>query len=130
MMRGLRFNLYPVFEGEPHIVLAIDRHEIHHGVPGCLVKIIHLLRHPTQNIHEVLHHFPLRLFLRDGRLHFLQPCFRRFKLLRQGIIPFGVFALVLCNAGILTNTFLYPLHPFPPFRCQSKHKLTNSVKFV
>lgn len=41
-MRGLRFNLYPVFEGEPHIVLAVNRHEIHHGVPGCLVKIIDL----------------------------------------------------------------------------------------
>lgn len=41
---GLQFNLHHVFEGESHISLAVDHHELHHSIPGCLIKIIHLLR--------------------------------------------------------------------------------------
>ena len=105
--RGLYFNLHPVLKIEPHIFLAVDRHKIHHGVPGSLVKIIHLLRQAPQLIHEVLHHFPLCLFLRDGCLHLLQPCFRRFKPLHQSVITFCIFALVLRDAGVFPNAFLY-----------------------
>ncbi len=63
--RGLHFNLHPVFEDKPHIILAVDRHEIHHGVPGCLVKIIHLFRqapHRPLSHHTSAYH-PFRYFL-------------------------------------------------------------------
>lgn len=104
---GFCRNLHLVFEGKPHIILAVDCHEIHHGVPCCPVKIIHLLRQAPQYLHEALHHFSLCPFLRDGCPHFLQPRFRHLKPLHQGIIPFGIFAPVLCDAGILPDTFLY-----------------------
>ncbi len=107
--RGLHFNLHPVFKGKPHIILAVDCREIHHGVPCALVKIIHLLRQAPQHLHEVLHHFPLCLFLRDGRLHLIQPCLRRFKPLHQGVVSFCVFALVLRDAGVFPDAFLYQL---------------------
>ena len=106
---GFYRNLHPVLKGEPHIFPAVDRYKIHHGVPGSLVKIIHLLRQAPQLLHEVLHHFPLRLFLRDGCLHLLQPCLRRFKPLHQSVIAFCVFALVLRNAGVFPDAFLYQL---------------------
>ena len=85
---GFYWNLHPILKGKLHIFLAVDRHKIHHGVPGSLVKIIHLLRQVPQ---------------------LLQPRLRRFKPPHQGIIAFCVFTLALRDAGVFPDAFLYQL---------------------
>ena len=91
-----------VFEGEPHIVLAVDSHIIHQSAPKGGLKLVNQFS-LCQSFKEVFNRCPAGLLAADGlvqgfvpRLASIEPC-------GQSIIAFLVFDLVEGNMSIFVD---------------------------
>ena len=91
-----------VFEGEPHIVLAVDGHIIHQSAPKGGLKLVNQFS-LCQSFKEVFNRCPAGLLAADGlvqgfvpRLASIEPC-------GQSIIAFLVFDLVEGNMSIFVD---------------------------
>lgn len=84
---GLCFYFLTVLEGEPHIVLSVDGHDIHQSAPEGDIKGAHQFS-LCQGFEESLNLCPAGLLAMDGIFDCLKPSFGSVKPCCQTIIAF------------------------------------------
>lgn len=89
-----------VFEGEPHIVLSVDGHEIHQSAPEGDIKGVHQFS-LCQGFEESLNLCPAGLLAMDGIFDCLKPSFGSVKPCCQTIITFLVLVIRFALVTIL-----------------------------
>ena len=87
---GLSFYFLPVFEGEPDVVLGIDRDVVHQPVPSFQREFRQLIRQPFKGLQKGFVIGTLGLFLADLLGDFLKASLGLVEALRQGVVPFLV----------------------------------------
>lgn len=90
---GLCSDFLPVFEGEPHIVFAVDGHIIHQSAPKAGLELVHQFS-LCQGFEESLYLCPAGLLAADGFIQGFVPSLGSVEPCRQPIIAFLVFDLV------------------------------------
>ena len=109
-MRSSYFvNLCPylrsIFEGDAHIVLAVNRHEIHEAVPERGLKLGDDVQ-PPELVEEGFYCRLTSLLVAYGRRDRVQPSFGFVEPLGQPVVAFLVFSLVERDVGVFLNALL------------------------
>lgn len=99
--------LRPILKGDPHIVLAVNRHEIHKAVPERRSEFCHqpflLLQVGEEGFDCRLSGLLAAYLLGDN----FQPCLCFIEPRHQPIVAFLVFGLVKDNMSVFVNVLLH-----------------------
>ena len=101
----LCFDLHAVAESEPHIILAVDSHEIYQTAPKSGIEFLHQIS-LCQRIHEGFNRCPSGFLIGNGGINFLQLCFCAVKPGSQSIVALLVFRLVECHMSVFADALL------------------------
>ena len=91
-----------VFEGEPHILLAVDGHEIYQSAPEGGIEGVHQFS-LCQGFEESLDLCPARLLAADGLIQDFVPSLGSIEPCGQPVIAFLVFDLVEGNMSVFVG---------------------------
>jgi len=115
----LRLCLYlrSVLEGDAHVVLAVDRHEIHEAVPKRGLKLRDYVQ-PPELVEKGFNCRLPSLFVAYGRRDRVQPRLRFVEALSQPVVAFLVFRLVERDVGVFLNALLQQLRDYQQLTLQ------------
>lgn len=91
-----------VFEGEPHIVLAVDGHEIDQSAPKGGLELIHQFS-LCQGFEESLNRCSAGLLTVDGLIQGFISSLGGIESCSQPIVTFLIFELVKSNMGVFVD---------------------------
>lgn len=91
-----------VLESEPHIVLAVDGHEVNQSAPEGGIEGVHQIG-LSKGGKKGLNGSSARLLAADGFIQGFVPCLCGVESLRQPVIAFLVFYLVECHMSVFVD---------------------------
>jgi len=115
---GLCFYLGPVLEGDPHIVLAVDRDEIHKADPEHWVELCDHAIQRLQFFQEILNCRLPSGFVTYGYCDRVQPSFGFVEPSGQPVVAFLVFRLIERYMSVFLNALLQELGDHQQFTLQ------------